>query len=168
VSTPLLGNKERNPLFYIKLGCLLFWAVWFLVAFITNFFDFLNLIGWIPPQWHFHSGNYHSLENVVSIYHTPNSLLNLLFALDILAQGISAVLFFIAFFCFWRGIYIWQTIPLAFGISMGLWAVFLVMEEVFIAYSFESTHARLLIFEIVCLLMLYLLPHHKNPAPPDF
>ncbi|MGB6976147.1 MAG: hypothetical protein WBE18_01625 [Gammaproteobacteria bacterium] len=156
------SNQVTNKgcgLFYIKLGCLLFWTVWFSVAFTTNFFDFLSVVGWLSKGWHFLSGNYHALVNVLHVYNTPPSLLNILFALDISTQGISAILFFTAFICFWRNVYVWQIISLAFGVSMALWAAFLVMEEVFIAYPFEATHIRLLIFEMICLLMFYLLPH---------
>jgi hypothetical protein len=157
------SDNQSQGLFYIKLGCLLFWAVWFSVAFSANFFDFLNMEKELPLEWHFLSGNYQALATVLNIYHTPHGLLNTLFILDISIQAISAILFFVAVIYFLRAVCVWQTVNLAFGISMALWATFLVMEEVFIAYPFEATHVRLIVFEMICLLALHLLPHRSPP-----
>lgn len=157
---------DRNKyygLFFIKQGLLLFWSCWFAIAFLTNMMDFL-VAKQIIIASNFHSDNYNALKAVISIYNTPHYILDLLFPLDILAQGISSTLFFIAAFCFWHRNNYWPWINIAFGISMFLWATFLILEEVFIAYSYEGTHIRLFMFEMVSLLMLHLLPHKKiNP-----
>lgn len=87
-----------------------------------------------------------------------------LFSLDIFAQGLSAILFFIAAFCLWKRVYVWQTINIAFSLSMSLWAVFLIMEELFIAYPYEATHIRLFMFEMISLLALHLLPHSTSES----
>jgi hypothetical protein len=42
--------------------------------------------------------------------------------------------------------------------SLGLWAAFLVADEVFIAYAVEATHLRLLTAQLATLLAVELLP----------
>lgn len=159
----LIDTKSNQDygMFYIKLGLLLFFCFWFLIAFLTNCIDFYIASG-LMKTLHFHSGNYSALKSVVSIYNTPNYILNLLFLADILMQGASAMLFLVATFCFWRDIYLWQSINMAFGFSMALWVIFIIMEEIFIAYSYEATHIRLLILEMTSLLALHLLPHKSR------
>jgi hypothetical protein len=154
------GIENRSPmLFYFKLGLLLYWACWFSLACTTNLFDFLHAMGYLPAQWLFRSGNYTLLAGVINIYHMPSLILNLLFICDISVQGLSALLFFIAFFSFWmRAARPWRFINTAFALSIALWAVFLIMEEVFIAYRFEGTHSGLIVFETISLMALHLLP----------
>ena len=158
------NNRNDNQvygLFFIKLGLLLFWASWFAIAFITNTTDFL-ITKQIVTTSPFHSGNYNALKSVISIYHTTDSTLYLLFLLDISAQGISSILFFTATFCYWNKTNFWPSTNLAFGISMCLWATFIIFEEIFIAYSYEAAHIRLFMFEIISLLALHLLPHQQE------
>lgn len=155
------NQKQDYGLFNFKLGILLFWGIWFSIAFLTNMTDFLMTIN-IMSVSSVRSGNYNALEKVISIYNTPHDFLNILFSLDIFAQGLSAILFFIATFCFWKRIYIWQTINTAFSISIFLWAIFLIMEEIFIAYSYETTHITLFMFELISLIALHLLPHSTS------
>src|SRR5579883_1461477 len=131
---------ERNQsygLFYIKVRILFFWSCWFFIAFLTNLTDFLTQTH-IITETTFRSGNYEALEKVIEIYHTPLCILNFLFIMDLLSQGFSAFLFLIATICFLRNSgNKWPSINIAFGISVALWAVFLVMEEIFIAYPYE-------------------------------
>ena len=155
------NQKQDYDLFYFKLGILAFWGIWFAIAFLTNVTDFLIATNLHAPSL-FRSGNYSALEKVISIYNTPHYFLNILFSLNIFVQGLSAIMFFIATFCFWKRVYIWQTINIAFSLSISLWAVFLIMEEIFIAYSYEATHIRLFMFEMISLLALHLLPHSTS------
>ncbi len=156
-----INKKQDYSLFYFKQGILLFWCCWFFIAFLTNLTDFLITTDTMTAS-SFRSSNYHALGKVISIYNTPHYFLNGLFSLDIFAQGISAILFLIAAFCFWQRTYVWQTINIAFSISMALWAVFLIMEEIFISYSFEGTHIQLFMFEMVSLLTLHVLPQQDG------
>lgn len=142
----------------IKLGCLLFWSMWFALACMTNLFDFMNIFTLIPPDWRFRSNNYMLLSQVLSVYDTQNWLLNFLFFCNTVVQGAVAIIFFGAVFLYAFKREPWFYINLAFGLSMALWATYLVLEEVFIAYAFEATHMRLFMFEIIMLLMIHLLP----------
>lgn len=83
------------------------------------------------------------------------------FYCDIFIQAISALLFFLAFWAFFKKRNAWPLINIAFGISMALWAIFLIMEEFFIAYSYEGTHIRLLSLELISLCLFHLLHDQK-------
>lgn len=151
-------NDKNYSLFYLKIGLLLFWFAWFGTAALSNLTDLLSSHYGLLLNWKFHSGNYVALSKVVAIYNTSSYILNILFYVDILVQAISAVLFFMAMFYSLRSkLLCWKYINLAFTMSILLWCVFLVMEEVFLAYSYESTHIGLCIFEILSLLALQLL-----------
>jgi len=150
------NDNQYFGLSFLKQIILLFWGIWFSIAFITNFTDLLHYQ--YNTTLPFRSGNYIALEKVIAIYNAPYYFLNMLFLMDIFVQGISATLFLIAAFCWWKRIYTWQTVNCAFIISLSLWAVFLIMEEIFIAYSYEAVHIRLFIFELISLIAIHLLP----------
>lgn len=155
--------KYKNyGLFFFKIWILLFWGLWFGIACCSNIIDLLHFHG-IMLDYNFYSGNYLALKNVISVYQTPQHMLNILFYLDILIQGIIAILFISSAVSLYRSsIYCWKLVNLAFIVSIVLWGVFLIMEEIFIAYQFEATHIRLSVFEIVSLLMFHLLPNTKK------
>lgn len=160
----LLINQTRG-IFYIKLGCLLFWACWFMLVCLTNIFDFIHAHHSLPDDWLFRSGNYMLLAKVLQVYHTPPAILFTLFSLDIFVQGASAILFTISSATFLIKKQITPIVNAAFGISMALWAAFILIEEIYIAYSYESVHIRLFAFEMLTLLTLHLLPHsHRNES----
>lgn len=156
-----MDNKSYG-LFYFKLGCLLFWACWFSMAFLTNITDAMFVAGWLPNEWIFKSANYGLLERTISIYHPPHWFMNFLFTCDVIVQGISAALFFCAFMIFWRTGSAWRFINSAFTLSIALWGVFIIMEEIFIAYAFETGHVTLFVFEMLTLMMMHLLPHRTR------
>lgn len=151
------SKNQTLIVFYLKLIILLFWSAWFFIVFLTNITDFLVSTGMIN-RIAFRSGNYHLLESVLSIYQLPSYVLNLLFSLDIITQGTSALLFFSAAICFWRSKHYSTLALLAFMISISLWMIFVLMEEIFIAYAYEAVHLRLIMVELLSLFTFYLLP----------
>lgn len=157
-----LNKNQIAGLFYIKLGCLLFWACWFLLAFSSNLFDFAYVFYGLPGTWLFRSGNYLFLTKMLSLYNMPKVFITTLFILGMIIEGIVAILFFLSFILFMCYQRISMLTNLAFGISIGLWAIFILLEEAFIAYSYEVIHIRLFIFEMITLLILHLLPHRQH------
>lgn len=160
----LASHSKFPELFYIKLGCLAFWSAWFLLAFLSNLFDFVKCIQEyaLPSWWKFYSGNCQALWKVFSLYNIPPTVFYTTFILNMLAQVCSALLFFWATlrFCITRTLN--RLMHVAFGLSMALWAIFIILEELFIAYPFEATHMRLFLFEMLTLMMLHLLPTNNN------
>ena len=157
-------RTSNTGIYIIKAGLLLFWALWFTLAFSTNFFDLLKALHHLPISWQFNSGNYQAVAQVISRYHGSSTLLNTLFVLDITAQLLIAIAFWVTFIRYITqkpNYFAW--INLTFGISVALWAVFILIEEIFIAYQFETTHIRLLVFELISLLSIHLLADQKQP-----
>jgi hypothetical protein len=138
----------------LKRILLLSWAVWLTVVLATNVLDAGKALGLLGEGWVFASGNYRFLAETTARYGTPGWLNGLLFAGVISWEGVAAALF-------WRA---WWAFPgrsalyAAFTMSLGLWAAFLVADEVFIAYAVEATHLRLLTAQLATLLAVELLP----------
>lgn len=144
-----------HPLSFLKCGMILFWACWFSVAFSSNIFDFLKSLNIMPNDWLFVSHNYSLVAGALSIYHAPEWLAKCIFIGILLFEGVIAVLFWLGFFTHNRSN---KWAHVAFTVSAALWAIFLVSEEVLIAYQFESGHLLLFISQIICLLALHFLP----------
>ena len=52
----------------------------------------------------------------------------------------------------------------AFTVSLALWGVFLLADEIFIAYSIEGTHLRIFAAQLVTLLVMELVPERRNES----
>ena len=152
-----------NSLNILKRGIILFWAVWFSLATLTNFFDLLKYYHGVSEGWKFVSNNLSLISNVISIYGLSPAASSFFLMGAICLEGIITLLFWIAAFsatqmtpkksCWVNG---------AFTLSTFLWALFLVMDEFFIAYPFENTHLPLLVSQLICLLAIHLLPDTQS------
>lgn len=147
-----------NHVIFLKRVLLIFWAVWLSVVFLSNLADALKGIGLLGESWAFASGNFKFINETTARYGTPAFVNALLFAGVILWEGIAALLF-------WRAGWTYRgqksgrkVLYSAFAASLLLWGVFLIADEVFIAYPVESTHLRLFVAHLVTLLAIELLP----------
>lgn len=161
------NDPKSVGLFYFKLMVLLLWACWFCLAGASNLFEFMHAFKILPETWLFRADNYAALTKVVNIYSTPSSILNFLFICDFTAQFLCGILFFIAFFCFWRDCASkWFFVNFAFIISIGLWSAFLVFQEIFLAFmtipGISRTFVGLSTYEMLTLIAIHLLPHRSN------
>lgn len=147
---------------HLKLGLVIFWAVWSSVVFLTNVTDALREMGVLPPEYPLASGNYAAVVEVTAIYPLPGAVAGLLFTIVLVWEGGNAALF-------WRALRLrtrWQggdlrSVNTAFIVALALWAAFMVMDEVFLAYkvaSFEQTHRAIFIAMLVSFLAVRLLP----------
>ena len=146
----------------LKGGLLLFWGVWLGVVFATNVCDGLKALGLLPEGWAFASGNYRLVEQTTARYGTPGWLNALLFVGVIGWEGAAAFLFCLAGLLGRRGPRL-----AAFATGLGLWAAFLLADEVLVAYALEGTHLRLFTAQLATLLAVELLPARDRPAGPD-
>ncbi len=151
---------------FLKRGLLLFWAAWLTVVLTTNLLDGAKAAGLLPEGWAFASGNYRFLAETTARYGTPAWLNGLLFAGVLCWEGVAAVLFWLA----WgrssgRGAGR-RTLYAAFTVGLGLWAAFLLADEVCIAYAVEGTHLRLFTAQLATLLAIELLPEGITPDRP--
>ena len=143
----------------LKRALLFFWAAWLTVVFLTNALDGLKALWLLPEAWPFASGNYRFLAETTARYGSPDWLNGLLFFGVVAWEAIGAILF-------WRAG--WRlsdrsrreagATRAAFAIGLGLWAAFLLADEIMITYIVEQTHLRLLIAQLVTLLVVELIP----------
>ena len=143
----------------LKQGILLFWALWLTVACLANTCDGLKACHVLGAGWKFASGNYALMVETTQKYHTPLWLNAMLFFGVILWQGCSALLFWSAFSAF-QGVHQpgGHTLYQAFPVSLALWAAFIIIDELFLAYETEDTHLRVFTAQAISLLLLVLLP----------
>lgn len=143
----------------LKLGLLFFWTTWFSLVLLTNLFAGLKALGVLPEPWRFASKNYQAIQDATESYVTPSWLPGLLFAGVILWQGLAV-------FFFWQaalrslgfGMLDLDAATPAFAVSLGLWAAFMLADEIFKVYEGESTHLLIFLAQLVTLVGLYVLP----------
>jgi hypothetical protein len=143
----------------LKTGLILFWSVWLSIVFLTNVLAALKALGLLPEDWRFASSNYQAVADTISEYSWPRRLAGVLFLGVILWQGLAVLLFWQAFFRYQdtasTGL---AHINTAFGVSLGLWAAFMIADELFTVYRQESAHVLFFIGQLVTLLAIHLLP----------
>jgi hypothetical protein len=160
---PSVPPRAQPNALLLKQALLLLWAVWLTVVFVTNVLDGCKALGILRKDWAFASGNYHFLEGTTARYGPPAWLNALLFWGVLCWEGFAAVLFWLAWACYWGESHGRRVLYAAFTVSVGLWLAFMVAEEVCIAYDVEGTHLRLLIAQLATLLVVGLLPE-EGPA----
>ncbi len=143
----------------LKLGLLLFWAVWLSLVFLTNLFAGLKAIGILPDKWKFASKNYEAVVKTTSTYTATAWLPGFLFAGVILWQGLALFLFWLASIRSIQGGSLNLTsAATAFAVSLGLWAAFMIADEVFQVYETERSHLLILVGQLLTLISFYVLP----------
>lgn len=148
----------------LKRGLLAFWAIWLSVVFAANVFDALKALGMVPAGWSFASGNWGFLVQTTAIHSTPGWLNAILYFGVIVWEGIGAALFWRAFGSAARGVAVDpRAAHPAFTVSLALWAAFMVVDELFIAYVVEAAHMRIFIAQLASLLVLHLVPDRAGP-----
>jgi len=141
----------------IKRGLLLFWAAWLAVIAASNLFGFLKALGLLEPGWRFASQNFRLVREITASYETTAGLAGLLF-IGIIAWQAYSVCGFLQAYLTYRGPVNWPAIYRAFGVSLALWAAFLVAGELFVHYEYEGIHMRILTAQLASLLAIRLLP----------
>lgn len=152
----------------IKRGLLFFWAAYFTIVLASNVADGLRALAVIPDTLRFVSGNYALVERVTRIYAVPAAGVALLYIGVLLWQAAAAGLF-------WRAFAAWRgggppdsrLVNAAFAAGLGLWAAFILVDELFIAYEIaglEATHVALLSAQLLSLLAYH--AKLSRPARP--
>ena len=148
----------------LKLALLLFWTAWFAVVFLTNVFGGLKAMGALPPSWKFASGNYQAVAKATARYGPPAWLPPVLFVGVVLWQLAAAALFaWAAGAWLLEGRLDWRAVNLAFGAGIGLWAAFMLADEIVLKYEFERTHELLFIAQLVSLVAMHVLAGLPSP-----
>ena len=146
-------------LFLLKLALLFFWAAWFCVVFLTNLFSGLKAAGFVDAEWKFASGNYAAVAKAVSVYGAPAWVPVLLFggvvAWQLAAASLYAWAFYASFLAGWISP---GAMNAAFAAGIGLWAAFMIADEITIKYAYEQSHELLLVAQLASLVAMHVLP----------
>ncbi|MBN8825161.1 MULTISPECIES: hypothetical protein [unclassified Spirosoma] len=142
----------------IRAGLILFWALYFSIVWSSNTADALKTLSILPTNWTFVSGNYTLIVRVLAIYQSPTWLARLFFGGVILWEALGAIYFWKAFGAVNRQT-LTQTASIhrAFGVTIGLWAAFILADEVFLAYmlgGLSTTHYLLLLSELASFILV--------------
>jgi hypothetical protein len=148
-----------STIFFLKLGMLVFWGAWYVTAFATNICDMLQALRILPNTWRFASGNLQSVIKTTAIYSTPRRLPHLLFF------GVLCWQFLVWLSFGWAiisslaaGAINVDAMNMAFFLGLGLWAAFMLADEIFKQYDTEHAHALFFIAQLTTFIALHLLP----------
>jgi hypothetical protein len=143
----------------LKRGILLFWALWITIVLWMNVGDLLKALGVLPSDWKLASGNLSAIEKVTSIYGVPHWLDILLLSGVIVWQSVSSGLFWWAFRMYHTAHRRrWHAVYLAFSALLGLFGMFILMDEILHAYKVEGDHRGISVLLLSSLLAIQLLP----------
>ena len=142
-------------------GLLLFWSSWFSLVFASNVADGLHHAGLLPAEWHFASGNLSLIRQTMEIYSSRMLWPGILFAAVVLVQFGTTVLFWRAFV---DGSSVVEPddrkVLEAFSPAIGLFAGFLVADEVLIVYEripgIATSHLLILCGLLLSYVVIYL------------
>jgi hypothetical protein len=144
------------PVFTLKVALLFFWAAWFAIVSLTNLFSALKAAGIVGKEWKFASPNYEAVAKAVSIYGAPAWVPRLLFSGVVVWQLIAATLYGWAMVSSCSaGQLDAPLVNAAFFAGLGLWAAFMLADEITINYEFERTHELLFIAQLGSLIVLF-------------
>ena len=142
-----------------KLGLLLFWTLWLLAVFLTNVFEWLKLLRIVPPYWKFASQNFQAIAQATGTYRAPSWVPKMLFLGVLVWQCVALILFGRAVVLSWTH---WSLsiapVYEAFGVSLGLFAAFMLADEIFKQYEVERGHVLFFAAQLITLLAFYILP----------
>lgn len=152
-----MSQSTRAAIF--KQGLLLFWALWISIVVAMNVGDVLKASEILPSNWPAASGNYAMIVKDATKYGLPGWVDGGLFAGAILWEASAALLF-------WRALRQWrsrargrwQATYLAHTALFGLFATFILADEVFHDYKVEADHRGICLLLLCSLLVLQLLP----------
>ncbi len=145
-----------------KKSLILFWAIWWLIAFWTDLAGGLAHIGLLHASFA-PDTNYPFLVSSLKMYPIGKWVPPFLFFGIILWSGLVACLFFWSALSLHRSRTIWMSrANIAFVISLMYWLCFFIADQMVMKFDLEENHMVQGGFELLTFLSLYLLPEDKN------
>ncbi len=135
-----------------------FWALWWLTAFLTDLIGAMRQLGLVTAAW-FAVTNYADLTHAVAPYDPPGWLPPFLYAGIIGWSFVSTVLLLIAAGTPREPRWRWRRrVDTAFAVSLGLWAAFFLADQIVLKFGYEQNHMVQGGFQLLTWLALYALP----------
>lgn len=143
----------------MKLGLVIFWALWLGLVLLNNVLDGLRALRVVPPYWKFASNNLQVIREAAGRYQVPRWLPEVLFLGVVLWElGILILFGLVVVRSLTTEELALGTINAAFAGSIALLAAFIIADEIFQLYDLEHTHVLLLIAQVVTVLAVHLVP----------
>ena len=139
-----------------------FWAIWWLLAFLTDFLGGLKELGVIAATWLPHT-NYPFLVKSLAPYDVPGWLPPFLFVGIITWSFLSTILLTIAAVTplepesRWR-----ERVNIGFIVPLGLWLAFFIADQIVMLFNLEENHMVQGGFMLLCFMAIHLLPHERR------
>lgn len=146
-------------IYYCKLGLLVFWASWFLIVFCTNLCECFERLRIVPRVWPFASGNFRGVAQALKTYSGSRWLPWLLFCGVLCSQLLVVCLYWWAVISSGSaGSLNWTAINAACISGLGLWAAFMLADEILKQYDVEHSHVLFFMAQLVTFVSFYVLP----------
>ena len=134
-----------------------FWAIWWLIAFLSDVAGGLKELGLITANWLPHT-SYPTLVEGLASYSAPGWLAPFLFVGIICWSFLSAVLLTVAALTPIQPWPRWQRrVDSAFIVSLSLWLAFFLADQIIMKFGLEENHMVQGGFQLLCLLAIHLL-----------
>ena len=133
--------------------------MWYLIAFSTNLCDGFAALRVLPKTRPFASGNLNAVCQATTSISASRSLPRLLFAGVVCWQFLAMLLFGWAIVsALSAGSLDQEATNAAFLAGLGLWAGFMVADEIFKQYDTEHSHVLFFMAQLLTLVAVYTLP----------
>ncbi|MCG7520922.1 hypothetical protein [Ruegeria sp. Ofav3-42] len=143
---------------FFKQGLVVFWFLWWAMAFLTDFVGGLELLGVTSTPW-FDGHNYPFLVKTLEQFGSTTAINVSLFIGIILWALLSAGLFLIALGTPYSHTELWfRRVDMAFIVSLGLWLAFFLSDQTVMKFDLEENHMVQGGFQLLCYLTIYVLP----------
>lgn len=137
---------------------ILFWSVWWIIAFWTDITGGLAHVGMLKASWASDS-NYPFLVESLKMYHAPTIVPFVFFILIICWSLISAISFFWTSLALSQSREIWiSRARTAYIISLTFWLAFFIADQLVMKFDLEENHMVQGGFELLTYFALYILP----------
>jgi hypothetical protein len=146
----------------LKKIVLSFWSCYFSIVTLTNITDGLKAIGVLSNDWKLVSGNFEMILQTTSKLDVPVGLIAFLYCGVIVVELIAAILF-------WRSVKKTNeaNIYIAHSAGLILFGGFIIADEIFCDYTFESIHMRVFFGLLISVIALTILRKTKETNTAD-
>ena len=135
----------------------IFWCLWWLVAFWTDIIGAVSHLGMLKASWAPDS-NYPFLVKSLKMYLENDLLPAVLFTCIVICSGISFLLFLKAVCMKYTKDKWYTNVNMAFIFSMVYWMLFFLADQIVMNYDLEQNHMVQGGFELLSYLAIHLLP----------
>lgn len=145
-----------------KFALVVFWALWWLIAFLTDVAGGLKEMGVIAGAW-LPGTNYQFMLQTLAPFGAPVWLSVVFFVGIICWSGLSTVLLAAAAATPMQPRSLWfRRVNTGFIVSLGLWLAFFIADQIVMKFDLEQNHMVQGGFQLLCFMAIHLLPDDRD------